>query len=36
MVDAGVFDVEEDNGADFACGLGLYLDGVAALIDRVG
>jgi AcrR family transcriptional regulator len=40
MVVAGVFDVvgdvEEDNEADFAFGLGLYLDGVAALIDRVG
>ncbi|TCC12323.1 TetR/AcrR family transcriptional regulator [Kribbella soli] len=39
-VDAGVFDevgsFEEDNEADFDFGLQLYLDGVAAFIDRVG
>ena len=39
-VEAGVFDelgsVEEDNEADFDFGLQLYLDGVAAFIDRVG
>ncbi|WP_432880070.1 TetR/AcrR family transcriptional regulator C-terminal domain-containing protein [Kribbella sp. CA-245084] len=38
-VDAGVFDevgsFEEDNEADFDFGLQLYLDGVAAFIDRV-
>lgn len=39
-VDAGVFDepgsFEDDNEADFDFGLQLYLDGVAAFIDRVG
>ncbi|RZT19722.1 TetR family transcriptional regulator [Kribbella sp. VKM Ac-2569] len=39
-VEAGVFDevgsFEEDNEADFDFGLQLYLDGVAAFIDRVG
>jgi AcrR family transcriptional regulator len=39
LVDAGVFDevgsFEEDNEADFDFGLQLYLDGVAAFIDRV-
>ena len=40
LVEAGVFDevgsFEEDNQADFDFGLQLYLDGVAAFIDRVG
>ncbi|WP_329480888.1 TetR/AcrR family transcriptional regulator [Kribbella sp. NBC_01510] len=39
LVEAGVFDevgsFEEDNEADFDFGLQLYLDGVAAFIDRV-
>ncbi|HZX03702.1 TetR/AcrR family transcriptional regulator C-terminal domain-containing protein [Kribbella sp.] len=39
-LDAGVFAAaassEEDNDADFDFGLQLYLDGVAAFIDRVG
>lgn len=39
LVDAGVFDevgsFEEDNEADFDFGLQLYLDGVAAFIERV-
>jgi len=39
LVQAGVFDevgsFEEDNEADFDFGLQLYLDGVAAFIDRV-
>ncbi|MEU8225619.1 TetR/AcrR family transcriptional regulator [Kribbella sp. NPDC048915] len=39
-VEAGVFDevgtFEEDSEADFDFGLQLYLDGVAAFIDRVG
>ena len=40
LVDAGVFDevgsFEEDAEADFDFGLQLYLDGVAAFIERVG